>query len=180
MRYIACFGDSLIQGFPFGNSSSWISYAGTDGSLQLLNYGVCGDCCDDIYYRMSRTALPEQIRHVLFLGGANDLLQGRPLVVVLEDIGKAAAWCEKNKLELCIVLPFISGDKDFNGRINPLREAIKATYQQKLLVLDLQPAIGLTDEELQAAYLDGVHPKAAVHRAMGAYAGPLLQAWVTK
>lgn len=180
MQYIACFGDSLIQGFPFGNSSSWISYAGADGSLQLLNYGVCGDCCDDIYYRMSRTALPEHVQHVLFLGGANDLLQGRPLAVILEDIGKAAAWCEKHKLALCIVLPFISADAALNDRLLRLRETIKATYQQKLLVLDLQPAIGLTEEELQAAYLDGVHPKAAVHRAMGVYAGPLLQAWVTK
>lgn len=180
MRYITCFGDSLIQGFPFGSSSSWISYAGADGSLQLLNYGVCGDCCDDIYYRMSRTALPEQIRHVLFLGGANDLLQGRPLAVILEDIGKAVAWCEKNKLTMCIVLPFISGDKALNGRINPLREAIKAAYKQKLLLLDLQPAIGTTEAELQEAYLDGVHPKAAVHRAMGVYAGPLLQEWINK
>lgn len=48
------------------------------------------------------------------------------------------------------------------------------------MLLDLQPAVGLTAAELKDAYLDGVHPTAAVYRAMGTYAAPLLRTWLEK
>lgn len=48
------------------------------------------------------------------------------------------------------------------------------------MLLDLQPAVGLTAAELKDAYLDGVHPTAAVYRAMGTYAAPLLKNWLEK
>ena len=75
---VACFGDSLIQGFPFGPRYSWTAAAEEGTDLRLINYGVCGDCCDDIFYRLRTALLPAHIRHIIFLGGANDLLQQRP------------------------------------------------------------------------------------------------------
>ena len=79
MKYIACYGDSLVQGFPFGPRYSWTAQVEKLTQIKMLNYGVCGDCCDDIIYRMRQYALPEYVQHVIFLGGANDILQGRRL-----------------------------------------------------------------------------------------------------
>lgn len=67
MKYVACYGDSLVQGFPFGPRYSWTAQVEKLTQIKMLNYGVCGDCCDDIIYRMRQYALPEYVQHVLFL-----------------------------------------------------------------------------------------------------------------
>ena len=55
MKYVACYGDSLVQGFPFGPRYSWTAQVENLTQIKMLNYGVCGDCCDDIIYRMANT-----------------------------------------------------------------------------------------------------------------------------
>ena len=77
MNYVACFGDSLIQGYPYSNQNSWIAEVEKYAEVKMLNYGVCGECCDDILARLKMTKLPEYVRHILFLGGANDIIQGK-------------------------------------------------------------------------------------------------------
>lgn len=52
MQYIACYGDSLIYGFPFGIDYSWTAQVEKNFPVKMLNYGVCGDCCDDIIFRI--------------------------------------------------------------------------------------------------------------------------------
>ena len=70
MYYLACFGDSLIQGFPFGNKASWVAELEATNEIKALNYGLCGDCSDDIFDRLRFMQLPEQVKHIVFLGGA--------------------------------------------------------------------------------------------------------------
>ncbi len=177
MHYIACFGDSLIQGFPFGEQYSWIAAVEAVGKIKMLNYGVCGDCCDDIFERLRDSLLPEYVHHILFLGGANDILQLRPQNVIMEDLQKVLSWCNERKLDLCIVLPFISADRYLNVRLKNLRESIKKELGQTFL-LDVQPAIGINEMNLRKAYLDGVHPTVETYRAIGIYAVPSLKGWL--
>ena len=73
-----------------------------------------------------------------------------------------------------IVLPLVTAESRLNEYILPLRDVISARFAERTLLLDLQPAVGLTAAELKDAYLDGVHPTAAVYRAMGTYAAPLI------
>ncbi|HAT98720.1 MAG TPA: lysophospholipase, partial [Acidaminococcaceae bacterium] len=47
MNTIACFGDSLIEGFPFAQENSWVAQVEKVTELRMLNHGVCGECCDD-------------------------------------------------------------------------------------------------------------------------------------
>lgn len=79
MKYVACYGDSLVQGFPFGPRYSWTAQVEKLTQIKMLNYGVCGDCCDDIIYRMRQYALPEYVQHVIFLGGATTYCRGAVL-----------------------------------------------------------------------------------------------------
>ena len=64
MKYVACYGDSLVQGFPFGPRYSWTAQVEKLTQIKMLNYGVCGDCCDDIIYRMRQYVLPCASRYL--------------------------------------------------------------------------------------------------------------------
>ena len=88
MQTVACFGDSLIYGFPFGPRISWLAEAEKLTGDKFLNYGVCGDCTDDILSRLKTMPLPAHIKHILFLGGDNDIIQMRPQKFILEDLDK--------------------------------------------------------------------------------------------
>ena len=178
MRYIACYGDSLVQGFPFGTKYSWTAQVEKLTNIKMLNYGVCGDCCDDILYRLRQYALPEYVRHILFLGGANDIMQGRKLDAIIYDYKRLLNFCTEKDYKLCIVLPLISSDELLNRYLLNLKQEIVTSFAAQALLLDLQPAIGQTAKERKHAYLDGVHPTAATYEEMGTYAAPFLQKWV--
>ena len=180
VEYIACYGDSLVQGFPFGTKYSWTTAVekASNNKIKMLNYGLCGDCCDDILYRMRQYALPEYVRHVLFLGGANDILQGRRLETILDDYKRLLSWCEEKHYALCVVLPLVSAEEGLNRHLLNLRQAVTELCVGKALLLDLQPAIGLTGQERSKAYLDGVHPKALTYESMGVYAVEYLVNWL--
>lgn len=182
MKYIACFGDSLVQGFPFGNKYSWVQHAGAASKIGVLNYGLCGDCCDDIFERMGYTLLPEYVEHVLFLGGANDIIQMRPQSVILDDMQKMADWCAGKGYKLCLVLPLISGEPQLNIHLTELKARMLDRFENdaNIYLLNLQPAIGTDLGVLRKAYLDGVHPTVATYEAMGKYAAPLLKTWLEK
>ena len=180
MEYIACYGDSLVQGFPFGTRYSWTAAVekASGSKIKMLNFGLSGDCCDDILYRMRQYALPEYVHHVLFLGGANDIIQGRSLEHILDDYKRLLKWCEEKQYKLCIVLPLVSAEEGLNRHLLNLRQAVEQLCRDKALLLDLQPAIGLTAAERSKAYLDGVHPKAATYASMGDYAVEYLVNWL--
>ena len=141
MKYVACYGDSLVQGFPFGPRYSWTAQVEKLTQIKMLNYGVCGDCCDDIIYRMRQYALPEYVHHVLFLGGANDILQGRRLEDISRDYKRVLEWCEEKQYSLCVVLPFISTEQALNRQLLNLRqESISAAVRPSCSICSLPSA----------------------------------------
>lgn len=178
MYYLACFGDSLVQGFPFGSEASWIVELEKDNKIRALNYGLCGDCVDDIFDRMRFRYLPEEVRHILFLGGANDALQGVPERFTLDKLKQMVQWCEEKHYKLCIVLPLISSDSYLNRRLENLKQEIRLKFADRAYLLDLQPAIGMDAAARDKAYCDGVHPLARTYKAMGQYAYPELLTWL--
>ena len=178
MQYIACYGDSLVQGFPFGPRYSWTAEVEKHTQIKMLNYGICGECCDDIVFRVRQYALPAYVQHILFLGGANDILQGRKLDVIMHDYQRLHEFCQEKNYSLCIILPFISADEWMNRHLLNLKQELETRFSEKAFLLDVQPAIGLDAGARKRAYLDGVHPLAGIYTAIGAYAAPKLQAWV--
>lgn len=180
MFHLACFGDSLVQGFPFGPQTSWTAVLDQHPEIKIYNHGLCGDCTDDIFDRMKYRYLEPEIKYVLFLGGANDILQGVPEKFTLDTIAKMVKWCDEKNYRLCLVLPLISSDSYLNRRLLNLKQELEHCYQDKLFLLDLQPAIGLEEATRVRAYIDGVHPTIATYKAMGEYALPLILEWLNK
>lgn len=178
MHYIACFGDSLIEGFPFGKGASWVAELEATGEIKALNYGLCGDCADDIFDRLRYMYLPEHVKHIVFLGGANDAIQGVPEKFTMDIFRKLVNWCDEKGYKLCIVLPLVSSDEYLNRRLLNLRQELEIRYSKQVFLLDLQPAIGLDSGTRAKAYLDGVHPTAETYKKMGEYAATLLREWL--
>ena len=75
-------------------------------------------------------------------------------------------------------MPLVSAEEGLNRHLLNLRQAVEQLCRDKALLLDLQPAIGLTAAERSKAYLDGVHPKAATYASMGDYAVEYLVNWL--
>lgn len=178
MFHLACFGDSLVQGFPFGIQASWTAVLDQHPEIRIYNHGLCGDCTDDIFDRMRFRYLEPEIKHLLFLGGANDILQGVPEKFTLETMAKMVKWCEEKNYQLCLVLPLISSDTYLNRRLLNLKQELHFRYDSKLFLLDLQPSIGMDETSRAKAYLDGVHPNISTYKAMGEYALPLILDWL--
>lgn len=178
MKYVACYGDSLVQGFPFGPRYSWAAQVEKLTQIKMLNYGVCGDCCDDIIYRMRQRRAAGICAARYLLGGANDILQGRRIEDISRDYKRVLEWCEEKQYSLCIVLPFISTEQALNRQLLNLRQEAEHICGGKAFLLDLQPAIGMDAGARFKAYVDGIHPKSQTYEAMGNYAAPLIWQWL--
>jgi PTH1 family peptidyl-tRNA hydrolase len=207
---IACFGDSLVQGFPFGPDSSWLAMVEKLTGMHLLNYGQCGECCDEILYRLRETQLPGAVQFVLFMGGMNDLLQSRSVAMILEDMQQAAAFCMAKHHKFCLVLPWLCADAALNVKVQELRTQMRATFKHMTL-LDLERAFAkrgvgtdVTSTEANRTvgtdvtgattnvtgvptaadrtqfFLDGVHPTATTYDLLGKYAAPILKKWARR
>lgn len=117
---LACFGDSLVYGFPFSPDYSWTAVLEKYG-VSIINKGVCGATTGEILDNMRCAVLPESVNRVLFFGGANDIIQGVPKRVILDTVEKAKTLAAEKGWRLCLVLPLFSGEEGVNGKIGELR-----------------------------------------------------------
>lgn len=179
-KVVACFGDSLVYGFPYGEEYSWLKTVEQLSGHKFLNFGCCGETTVDIEQRLRCFALPEKVDALLFFGGANDVLQLTPLPVSCEALKRVLALAEAETLPLCVVLPLISGEESVNDKLCQLRKEFARIAAGKAKLLDLMPSIGEDAEEIKGAYLDGFHPKAIVYEKMGKYAAQPLAEWLEK
>lgn len=178
MKTIACYGDSLVYGFPYGPEYSWLRTVEKIAGLHLINFGCCGETCTDISWRLRFGQLPAGTDGLLFFGGANDVLQGTPPAVSRAALGQVLDFAGEKNLPLCVVLPLLSGEPSCNGRLAELRREFAALCEGRAEQLDLQIAVGLDDDARERAYSDGFHPRAGIYEKMGEYAAPLLAEWL--
>ena len=153
MKTIACFGDSLIEGFPFSPENSWIAQVKKNTGIRMLNHGICGECCDDIKDRLIWRPLPKEVTHVLFEGGMNDIIQGCPLTFSIEQIKLAKQFCDE-------------------------QNAAKKEFENKCCLLDFEPMFLTKKHRMEWFIWDGVHPKAETYEALGNFASPFLETWI--
>ena len=178
MNTIACFGDSLIEGFPFSQENSWVARVEKVTGIAILNFGVCGECCDDIKDRLTWRPLEKEVCHYLFEGGMNDIIQGCPLPFSIEQIKLAKQFCDEKQAKFCLVLPWFCGAEELNPPIERMRNAMKKEFEGKCYLLDFEPLLAKEERRMNWFIWDGVHPKAETYEALGNFAAPLLQNWV--
>ncbi len=178
MRIIACFGDSLIQGFPFTSENSWIAEVEKRTGISMMNYGYCGECCDEIRYRVTSRMIPDGCEHILFLGGMNDLLRKRPVAYILKDMDDALQWSLEQEFHFCLVLPWFCEHRELNLKIKQLRNEMTRRFEGKCLLLDFQKVYPAGVQMHAWFFWDGVHPQSCAYQKMGEYAAPILEKWL--
>ena len=90
MNTIICFGDSLVSGYGLRKGEGWCELLKRDKSLAknctILNKGVPGDTTTGLLSRSYRDVLELKPQIVIVLIGTNDLLLGRSVDVVFENL----------------------------------------------------------------------------------------------
>lgn len=178
MNHISCFGDSLIQGFPFTEENSWIAKVERLTDCKMINYGICGECCDDIADRLTLHPLLPEVTHVLFEGGMNDIIQGSPLTFTLSQIKKAVDFCHNQGRPFCLVLPWLCAAPELNPFIERMRSAMRQKFAASCYLVDFMPVFKKTVSQHHYFIGDGVHPTAKTYQDLGVFAAPLIKKWV--
>lgn len=197
---IACYGDSLIQGFPFMKENSWVATAERTGAGTWENHGICGECCDDITDRVLRRRNWNDARLLLYEGGMNDIIQGVPLPFSLGQMERARRCAAEAGLPTLFVLPWYCAAAELNPFIRRLRDGMRQQFPQGKRVpgtgaakeadgtettgtdgpgvwfLDFEPVFPQGEGDELAAkrrpyfIWDGVHPTAETYELLGNYA----------
>lgn len=87
---IVCIGDSLTQGFGLNQSGSWVDGMSKQFGVVVSNCGIPGDTTGGMSDRFETEVMCSGATHVFIMGGSNDLLNGRMLHEVIENIGRMA------------------------------------------------------------------------------------------
>ena len=90
MDKIICFGDSLVSGYGLRRGEGWCELLQRDYSISknwtIINSGVPGDTVTGLLSRSHRDVLTLKPKIVILLIGTNDLLLGRPVDIVFENL----------------------------------------------------------------------------------------------
>ena len=90
MNTLICFGDSLVSGYGLRKGEGWCELLQRDYSLskdwKIINKGIPGDTTTGLLSRSDRDVLLLMPQSVIILIGTNDLLLGRPVDIVYENL----------------------------------------------------------------------------------------------
>lgn len=83
---IIFFGDSLTFGYGVSKENSWVYKASQELSLSVLNKGRNGDTTASMLTRFYNDVLILHPKKVFIMGGTNDLLLGRSVSSIIENL----------------------------------------------------------------------------------------------
>lgn len=184
---IFCYGDSLTEGYGTAPRQGWVSLLSQGfPDDDWYNQGRCGEGFTDILSRMAlHLARPEKESLLFLMGGTNDILGGRRLSAMEEELSQALSSFETAGASLILGIPplttkesILSGwqsDWQYDGTNETLR-LWKKTIEEKgrachFPVIDFQtPLLGQ-----DALYTDGVHPNEKGYALFAETALPVFQ-----
>ncbi|WP_051688059.1 SGNH/GDSL hydrolase family protein [Desulfofalx alkaliphila] len=177
MIKVVCLGDSITQGYPYGQEASWVHILNTafdfERDVNFINAGINGHTTGDMLARFDSHVLDRQPQAVTILGGTNDAWQGIPLVRTQENLTQMVARARKNRLlpVLGLITPIVveqveeyfPGDdaNRFAGHLTDIRNWIKKfALDQKIPLLDFFTPLCIenTDQGNPKYFADGGHP----------------------
>lgn len=83
---IIFFGDSLTFGYGVSKEKSWVYKTSHELNLKYINKGKNGDTTSAMLARYSTDALSYKPSSVFIMGGTNDLLCGRDVDYIIDNI----------------------------------------------------------------------------------------------
>jgi len=172
---VACLGDSITYGFPYGQKDSWVYLAGEKLGLAMINLGINGDTTGGMLWRFDRQVVPKGPSHLVIMGGINDVLMGIEAGEVLNNIREITARSLANGIcpVIGITTPLVGEAMDYHDRqalsvLEELRRGIRSyASEREIPSIDFHSALldpnGLADSRL---FVDGGHPGREGYRRM--------------
>ncbi len=185
MRKIAALGDSLTAGWAVRYGRGWVEQlAALYPEEQFYNAGLPGDTTDGMRERADQILREIRPDILLFMGGTNDLLLGRDVDGILENIRSVHQQCREcgYPVRMFLLLPldvspepgaFAWFAKEEAPRLleslQCLRQKIVAyAEEQGLRYISLQQAISEGSPE-DFFLKDGVHINETAHREIAQF-----------
>lgn len=182
---IICIGDSITYGYEVEGTLTWIGRLRREEEINLLNVGINGDTCANMFSRFKEHVIDLSPKAVFIMGGGNDILAGTPLEYVTNNIAMMAQMALNKGIIPMVGISPEPSPKDVPKEWHQMmdydfvREQI-ATYKEWLLAFakaNQLPYIDFDTEmkaKLRSGYgryfIDGVHPNPAGHKIMAAIA----------
>lgn len=185
--HIVCLGDSITHGYPYGPEASWVALSSKMVGLKLANQGINGDSTSGMLERFKHDVLSAAPAYVIIMGGANDVLMGRSIGRIQDNMKVMAASALAEGV--CPVLgmppPALPGGGFVPIALAGLLAEKMVTIgrwvrsyaeQERIPVMDfytpmLEPETGMGNPHY---YTDGAHPNQKGYRKLARAAAEVL------
>lgn len=112
MIKVVCLGDSLTFGYGVSRVERWTEILKEKVKLKIINKGVNGDTTAGMLSRSFKDVIRNDPDYVIIMAGTNDLLMGRSLVNVEENVESLYREMKSND-----ITPIIGIQPQIIGRI---------------------------------------------------------------
>ena len=168
-----CYGDSLVNGYPFPRNNSFPSILAKKTGADIQNHGMNGITAGDVF-RVLEGDLADGTDAVLISCGSNDFMLGsmspRQVTYTVSKMTDISSARGVKKIFICappltdpaqaaiMWMPGISYEQ-VNRHLEEYRQLLERSFDgpasEKMHFIDIQ-----TDYKKYAKYIDGVHPTA--------------------
>lgn len=167
---IVAIGDSITEGYPFGNQESWVEHLAQEVKCHVQNQGICGDFTSGMRKRFQRDVLDHAPTHVIILGGANDAYEKIPLESVSSNFKAMEESCRKNGIIPIFGLPTPSLLAEEEKFLIEYRNWLRSYADEKgIILVDFYSPFLNRIRVGQGAqlFVDEVHPSIEGYALMG-------------
>ncbi|GFZ31365.1 lipase/acylhydrolase [Clostridium zeae] len=162
---IVCIGDSLTYGYGVAPSKGWVNLLRASTKYDIINKGVNGDTTVGILSRFSRDCIDLNPNIAVIMAGTNDLLTGRSIDNIVDNIIYMVKECLNNNVKPVILIPPLTLPKlaemswyssiDYNY-VNNMINSMEGLFENNLrdiLLVNFNKLIPMLEEY----YIDGIH-----------------------
>lgn len=188
---IACLGDSITFGFPYGPEFSWVNLAALETGLTMLNFGLNGDTTSGMLSRMQKYVIPGNPDWVVITGGTNDAWLGCGLDEVKYNFERMIELAREHGMRPVMGIPIpvnLEARVDFFGihdlvllseRLESYKKWMREfTLRENITIIDFHAALvePHTGCAVGSFYSDNGHPNRDGYRKMAGQAVKTLMA----
>ena len=179
---IVFIGDSITFGYGVCKERRWTNLLNLNPDIEIINKGVNGDTTAGILSRSYKDIISNHPNYTVILAGTNDLLLGRSLNSIEDNIQLLIKELTEHNITSIPVtpIPICSSMADtmwaehldykqINEEIYNYRSfLIEYAYENKMEVIDFFPIIKGAAENNKNSfiYIDGIHPTEYGHKLM--------------
>ena len=102
---ILCIGDSLTYGYGLAKDKTWANLLGNCLDIKIINKGINGDTTPSMLNRLYENLIKHKPDITFIMGGTNDLLCGRKLFNIVDNIEEMILETLSNNSNVVIGIP---------------------------------------------------------------------------